>query len=152
MKIRETTLAYIYQDHHYLMLFRNKKKNDINIGKWIGVGGHLENNETLDECIIREVKEETGLIVNSLNYRGKILFVSDDLEEIMHLYLINDISGDIKECNEGQLEWIKEENLLSLEMWEGDKIFLPLLIKTNEFIKIKLFYKKDKLVKCLPWE
>jgi 8-oxo-dGTP diphosphatase len=143
---KETTLAYIYNNHHYLMLFRNKKENDINKGKWIGIGGHLEENETITDCIIREVKEETGLDVIDPLYRGKILFESDDIKEIMHLYLIKEFKGEIKECNEGELHYIHESKLLDLPMWEGDKIFLPLLINTDEFIKLHLIYKEDKLI------
>lgn len=147
MSLDVTTLGYIKNNkNEYLMLFRNKKENDINQGKWVGVGGHLENNETIHQCMIREVKEETGLDVIDLTYRGELLFLSDGYEEVMHLFLINEFKGELIPCNEGELRWIKEEELLSLNMWEGDKIFLPLLINSNEFIKLKLEYKNSKLV------
>lgn len=148
MNIDRTTLGYIKNNkNQYLMLFRNKKDNDINQGKWVGVGGHLEKDETKDQCIIREIKEETGLDVKHLNYRGELLFISDDYVEIMYLYLIDDFEGELIECNEGELKWIDKDNLLSLNMWEGDKVFLPLLIETDEFIKLKLEYKNSKLIK-----
>ena len=148
MNTDKTTLGYIKNNkNQYLMLFRNKKDNDINQGKWVGVGGHLEKDETKDQCIIREIKEETGLDVKHLNYRGELLFISDDYVEIMYLYLIDDFEGELIECNEGELKWIDKDNLLSLNMWEGDKVFLPLLIETDEFIKLKLEYKNSKLIR-----
>ena len=147
MSLDVTTLGYIKNNkNEYLMLFRNKKENDINQGKWVGVGGHLENNETIYQCMIREVKEETGLDVINLTYRGELLFLSDGYEEVMYLFLIDEFKGELIPCNEGELRWIKEEELLSLNMWEGDKIFLPLLINSNEFIKLKLEYKNSKLI------
>ena len=148
MNTDKTTLGYIKNNkNQYLMLFRNKKDNDINQGKWVGVGGHLEKDETKDQCIIREIKEETGLDVKHLNNRGELLFISDDYVEIMYLYLIDDFEGELIECNEGELKWIDKDNLLSLNMWEGDKVFLPLLIETDEFIKLKLEYKNSKLIR-----
>lgn len=152
MFVDETTLGYIYYNHQYLMLFRNKKEKDINKGKWVGVGGHLEDNETPNECIIREVKEETGLSISNPIYRGKLLFISDDYYEIMHLYLINEFKGEVVSCLEGELHWIDEKNLLSLNMWEGDKVFLPLLINTDEFIQLKLIYKDNQLVSVSSWD
>lgn len=150
--IDKTTLAYICIDDKYLMLYRNKKENDLNQGKWIGIGGHLENNETIDQCVIREIKEETNLDVIHMDYRGEILFVNDDYQEIMYLYLVDEVTGTIKECDEGTLKWIKKEELLSLNMWEGDKIFLPTLINSVEFIRLKLTYKNDKLIKVDNWD
>ena len=150
--IDKTTLGYIKQNDQYLMLFRNKKEKDINKGKWVGIGGHLENNETKDECIVREVKEETGLTVKHFTYRGELLFVSDDYMEIMYLYLIDEVEGKLIDCNEGELHYIEEKNLLSLNMWEGDKIFLPLLINTNDFIRLKLIYKNNDLVSVSEWD
>lgn len=147
MKIDKTTLGYIIKEDKVLMLYRNKKENDINQDKWVGIGGHLEKDETSFECMIRETKEETGLNVKHLIHRGEILFSSDDYEEIMYLYLIDDFDGELISCNEGDLKWIEIKNLLSLNMWEGDKIFLPLLFNSNEFIKLHLEYKNNKLIK-----
>ena len=148
----KTVLAYIKIDHQILMLFRNKKEKDINKGKWIGIGGHLEKGETKEQALLREVKEETGLTAKHFEYRGKLLFVNDDFEEIMYLYLIDSVSGDLIDCDEGELKWIKEGELMSLDMWEGDKIFLPLLLNKRDFICLKLIYKNDVFVKSEKWD
>lgn len=142
----KTVLAYIKKDDLYLMLFRNKKKSDINKQKWIGVGGHIEKGESKEEALIREIKEETGLDVIHYEYRGEILFANNDFEEIMYLFLVDSFKGELIECDEGTLAWIKKEDLMSLNMWEGDYKFLPLLINTKEFIKMELRYDGDKLV------
>ena len=142
----KTVLAYIKKDGRFLMLFRNKKNHDINKGKWIGIGGHLEENESKEQALVREIKEETGLDVNHYIYRGELLFVNNDFEEIMYLFLVDSFKGKLIECDEGTLAWIKKEDLMSLNMWEGDYKFLPLLINTNEFIKMELRYDGDKLV------
>lgn len=152
MSVKQTTLGYIYKDHQYLMLFRNKKENDINEGKWVGIGGHLEEGETPIECMIREAKEETGLEISNPIYRGEIKFTSNDYSEIMHLFLIKECKGEVIPCNEGELHWINEKDLLSLNMWEGDNIFLPLLINTDQFIKLHLFYQDDKLIEVINLE
>ena len=142
----QTVLCYLYKDHSYLMLYRNKKKNDINQGKYVGIGGHLEPHETKEEALIREVKEETGLTLHSFDYRGELIFINGDYQEVMYLYLSKDFSGTLITCDEGELKWIDEKELLSLNMWEGDKYFLQPLINTNEFIKMTLIYDKDTLV------
>ena len=142
----QTVLCYLYQNHSYLMLYRNKKKNDINQGKYVGIGGHLEPHETKEEALIREVKEETGLTLHSFDYRGELIFINGDYQEVMYLYLSKDFSGELITCDEGELKWIDEKELLSLNMWEGDKYFLEPLISTNEFIKMTLIYDKDTLV------
>ena len=142
----QTVLCYLYKDHSYLMLYRNKKKNDINQGKYVGIGGHLEPHESKEEALIREVKEETGLTLHSFNYRGELIFINGDYQEVMYLYLSKDFSGSLITCDEGELKWIDEKELLSLNMWEGDKYFLEPLINTNEFIKMTLIYDKDTLV------
>ena len=147
--MEETVLCYLEKDNQYLMLLRNKKKNDLNHNKWIGVGGHIEKGETREEALKREIKEETGLILRSFNYRGDIIFLNDDYEEIMYLYTSNDFTGDIIDCDEGELRWIKKDEILNLDLWEGDRIFLPLLINTNDFIKLKLIYSKDKLIEVV---
>jgi 8-oxo-dGTP diphosphatase len=134
------------------MLFRNKKKHDLNAAKWIGVGGHLEEGESKEEALFREVFEETGLTINSYEYRGELLFVNDDFEEIMYLYTSNNFSGKLKECDEGELHWVNKDKIMELNLWEGDKAFLPLLINTKQFIRLKLIYKQSHLVEVIKWE
>ena len=141
----KTTLCYIEQDNCYLMLYRNKKEIDINKGKWIG-GGHLEKGETPDECLIREVFEETGLTLNSFKLRGEIIFYIDDVIETSYLYTANDFSGILKECDEGILKWIPKEEVLKLSLWEADPIFLKKLMNDEPFFKLKLVYKNDILL------
>ena len=142
----KTVLCYLYKDHSYLMMYRNKKINDINHDKYIGIGGHLEKGETKEEALIREVKEETDLTLNSFKYRGELIFINGDYQEVMYLYLSDDFSGKLRECDEGELVWVNEKDLLSLNMWEGDKYFLEPLINTDSFIKMTLTYDGDKLV------
>lgn len=133
MKFRDVTLCYIVKDHKWLMLLRNKKENDINEGKWIGVGGKVEDNETVEECIIREIKEETGLNPFKVDFRGVVDFIYEfkDYEKIW-VYTCSDYDGEIKECDEGTLAWINEEDILDLDLWEGDVVFLKKLIKNND--------------------
>ena len=147
-KSQLTTICYIKKENSYLMLHRVKKENDINHDKWIGVGGHFEHGESPEDCLLREVKEETGLTLNTWSFRGIITFVYDnDPAEYMCLYESNDFSGTIKECDEGVLEWIKISDLLNLELWEGDKFFLKLM-QDNErsFFSLKLIYNKDGIL------
>ena len=148
----KTVLCYIEKDNSYLMLFRNKKKEDINKGKWIGIGGHLEQNETKEEALLREVKEETGLTLNSFIYRGEILFVNNDFKEVMYLYTSSDYSGEIIECDEGELKWISFKDIPSLNLWEGDRIFFPKLINSESIINLELYYENDKLIKVVDKE
>ena len=144
--IIDTTMIYLRKDDCYLLLFRNKKKNDINEGKWIGVGGHRESNETIDECAIREVKEETGLDVHSLSCSGEVLFVDENLKMMMYIYEITDFSGTLIECNEGDLKWIPIKDIYNYPMWEGDKLFLPKVINHEPYFKMVLTYSCDKLI------
>lgn len=149
--MRNTTLCHIEKDGRYLMLHRVKIENDMNKDKWIGIGGKFEDKESPEECNKREVYEETGLIINSAQYRGIVTFVSDEFEtEYMHIFTCNDFSGTIKECSEGELCWIEKDKITSLPIWEGDKIFLE-LIKDNcfPFFSLKLQYKGQKLVKAI---
>lgn len=145
-KISETTLAYIEKDDSFLMLLRNKKKNDINANKWIGVGGHLEPGESKEEALIREIKEETGLETIKYEYRGLIHFNYDGFSELMHLYLVSEIKGTLIECDEGTLKYIKKRDLFDLELWEGDRIFLRKLLDNDPFFELELNYLKDKLI------
>lgn len=143
----ETTLCYMKRNNEYLMLHRVKKQNDENAGKWIGVGGHLENGETPEGCVRREVFEETGLTLNSCRFRGIVDFYSDVWDdERMFLYTSDDVSGELQECNEGILKWVAEEDILSLNLWEGDRIFLSYLKKNIPLFHLALKYKGDALV------
>ena len=148
---KETVLCYIENEHQYLMLFRNKKIKDINKGKYIGIGGHIEKGESKEAALLREIKEETGLILLSYQYRGKILFQSDGLIEIMHLYTSNEFAGNLIECDEGELSWIDIDKILSLPHWEGDEYFLKKLIKNDTYFEMSLIYQNDKLIKVLDY-
>ena len=141
-----TTQIYLEKENKYLMLLRNKKEHDINEGKWIGVGGHMEKGETPLECVIREVKEETGLTLNSALLRAKIYFTSDDYDELIYQYTSSDFSGEVIECNEGVLKWVPIKDVLSLPTWEGDKYFLEPIINNEDYFEISLVYKNNKLV------
>ena len=145
----ETVLCYIEKDHKFLMLYRNKEKNDLNHGKWIGIGGHLEKGETKEEALIREIKEETGLTLLSYKHRGNIIFQNEEYEEVMYLYTSDCFIGEVRECDEGELSWVDIDKVMSLPSWEGDKVFLPLLIHTDKFISLKLRYENDHLVEVM---
>ncbi len=146
--MKQTTVCYIENDQKYLMIHRVKKENDCNKDKWIGIGGKLEYGESPFDCIRREVNEETGLILNSVRYRGIITFVSNEFgTEYMHLFSSNSFTGKINEtCDEGVLEWIKKDELKLLPMWAGDKIFLELLESEDRFFSLKLVYEGERLV------
>lgn len=147
MKSQLTTLCYLEKDNCYLMLHRISKKNDINRDKWIGVGGHFEHAESPEDCLKREIKEETGLTLNSFEFRGIVTFISDNAPaEYMCLYTSKDFSGEIIECDEGKLEWVPIDKIESLNLWEGDKIFLRLLKEKVPFFSLKLVYKNGTLV------
>ncbi len=143
--IIDTTVVYLKKDDNYLLLYRNKKKNDINHAKWIGVGGRKEANETIDECAIRETKEETGFDIHSLKCAGEVLFVDDDLYMMMYVYEITDFSGTQITCDEGELKWIPIKDIYNYPMWEGDKAFLPKLINHEPYFKMKLVYEHSEL-------
>lgn len=145
--MKETTLCYIQRDNEYLMLHRVKKENDVNKDKWIGIGGRIEEGETPEECMLREVNEETGLTLTDYRYRGIVRFRSDQYEaEDMHLYTADGFEGELSECDEGVLEWIDRDGLYDLPMWEGDKLFLGLIRTDAKFFDLVLGYEKDKLV------
>ena len=143
----QSTLCYLEKDGCYLMLHRVKKKNDINHDKWIGVGGKFEDGESPEDCMRREIAEETGLIAEKWDYRGIVTFVSDFAEtEYMHLFLVTNWSGSLRECDEGTLEWVPVGRVNELPSWEGDRIFLDLLRKKEEpFFSLKLTYEKETL-------
>ena len=145
--MRNTTLCHIENDGKYLMLHRVKKKNDLNRDKWVGIGGKFEDSESPEECNLREVYEETGLTLNSYRYCGIVTFVSDKWEtEYMHIFHSDNYSGNLKECDEGNLEWIDKAKLYELPIWQGDKIFLKLIEQKSPFFSLKLVYKGDTLV------
>lgn len=153
MKSKLTTLCYLEKNDSYLLLHRIKKQNDINKDKWIGVGGHFEDFESPDECLVREVFEETGLKLNSYQFRGIVTFVSDDsgekMYEYMCLYTSSDFSGNMIDCDEGKLEWVKKADMKKLNFWEGDYIFLDLIEKNEPFFSLKLEYKNGSLEKAI---
>ncbi|MBQ0058602.1 MAG: 8-oxo-dGTP diphosphatase [Lachnospiraceae bacterium] len=139
-----TTLCYIEQNDAYLMLHRVSKKNDPNDGKWIGVGGHFETDESPDECLLREVKEETGLTLKSFRSRGIVTFISGRTEsEYMFLFTADDFEGEMIPCNEGVLQWVPKADVPSLNLWEGDRIFLKLLLEREDFFLLKLVYDAE---------
>lgn len=142
------TLCYIENNDCYLMLHRTKKKKDVNKDKWIGVGGHAEGNETPQECLIREVKEETGLLLTSYKFRGLITFISDEYEaEMMCLFTADGYTGELITCDEGELEWVKKSEVPQLPTWEGDAQFLKLLLEDEKrFFAMKLRYEGERLV------
>lgn len=145
--MKMTTLCYPERDGKYLMLHRTKKEHDENRDKWIGVGGKFEERESPEDCMRREVLEETGLDVTDFRYRGIVTFVSDIMScEYMHLFTCTDWTGVQKECDEGDLEWIDKHHLLDLTMWEGDRIFLKLLEQEVPFFSLKLVYQGETLV------
>ena len=145
-----TTLCYIEKGDSYLMLHRVSKKHDVNKDKWIGIGGHFEENESPEECLLREAKEETGLTLTSWKFRGIVTFISEGWNtEYMCLYTADGYEGEIIPCNEGVLEWIRKEDLLKLNLWEGDKIFLKLLQENAPFFSLKLAYKGDVLTEAV---
>jgi len=141
-----TTLCYIYRDDEVLMLHRTKKENDLNHDKWIGLGGKFEDRESPEDCVLREVREETGLTLTSWRYRGIVTFVSDRYEtEFMHLFTADAFIGELTDCDEGEPAWIKKSRLDELPQWEGDRIFLKLLDENAPFFSLKLVYEGDRL-------
>ena len=149
--MKNTTLCYIKQNDKYLMLHRTKKSDDPNEGKWIGIGGHMEDGESPEECVVREVREETGLVLKEFRYRALVTFTSDLYEtEYMHLFTADIFEGAITDnCEEGELEWIESDKVMELPMWEGDRMFIPLIRDDDTgFFSMKLIYESDKLVDC----
>ena len=148
--MKNTTLCYIEQDDKYLMLHRVKKEHDENHDKWIGVGGKFEDGESPEDCLLREVKEETGLTLKTFSYRGLVTFVSDEYgTEYMHLFTATEYEGELQDCEEGELVWIPKTDVVKLNLWEGDKVFLRLLDESKEFFSLKLTYRGDTLVETV---
>ena len=142
-----TTLCYIEKEDKYLMLHRIKKQNDLNHEKWIGVGGKFELGETPEECLLREVKEETGLTLTEYKYRGIVTFISDEWgTEYMHLFTATGYEGEMITCDEGELVWVPKKEIETLNIWEGDKVFFRLLEECSNFFSLKLRYEGETLV------
>lgn len=146
-----TTLCHIEKDGKYLMLHRIKKQNDLNQDKWIGIGGKFEDEESPEQCNRREAFEETGLTLGKCDYRGIVTFVSDKwATEYMHIFTCTDFSGEIKDCDEGVLEWVDKKEIYNLPLWEGDKIFLRLIENPDTpFFSLRLEYKGETLVSAI---
>ena len=146
--MRLTTLCYIERDGCYLMLHRVKKDQDENAGKWNGIGGHMEENESPEECVLREVKEETGYTLTSYRFRGIVTFVSGDgVTEYMHLFTADGYEGEPVPCDEGELEWVPFDKIGELNLGEGDRIFFRLLSEGAPFFSLKLVYDGGSILK-----
>lgn len=129
------------------MLHRIRKKNDVNHDKWIGVGGKFEHGESPEECLLREVKEETGYTLTSWKYRGIITFVyGEDIVEYMSLYTADKYEGTQIDCDEGVLEWVDKDKISELNLWEGDRIFFRLLDERDDFFSLKLVYNTEDVL------
>lgn len=145
--ITHYTVCYIEKDDEVLMLYRNKKKNDINKGKWLGVGGHIEEGESPYECVVREIKEETGLEVKKVSARGFITFIYDGNVDYIHVFSTTEFSGKLIECDEGDLKWIKREDILNLNIWESDRYLLSKIVnKEYDYFMITSKFKNMKLI------
>lgn len=148
--MKNTSLCYIEQKGCYLLLHRTKKENDVNKDKWVGIGGKFEENESPEDCLLREVQEETGLRLTHWRYCGIVTFVSDRWEgEYMHLFHADGFAGELRDCDEGTLEWVSKEQFSALPQWEGDKIFLRLMEEKIPFFSLKLRYEGDRLVSAI---
>lgn len=149
--MRNTTLCYIEQDGKFLMMHRTKKKNDASHNKWIGVGGKCEANESPADCIIRETKEETGLNLLKPKLRGIVSFFSDQWEsEYMFIYTADCFEGIlVSDCPEGELAWVEKKDIMALSLWEGDRIFLKLLLEDADFFQLKLVYHGEQLAEAV---
>lgn len=145
-----TSLCYLERDGQYLMLHRTKKENDIHRDKWLGVGGKFERDESPEDCMRREIYEETGFTASAWCFRGIVTFVSDSAEtEYMHLFTVTDWTGEQQLCDEGELAWIEKSRLRELTLWEGDRIFLKLLEDDAPFFSLKLTYEGDRLTEAV---
>ena len=146
----QTTLCYIEREGKYLMMHRVKKQHDINKDKWVGIGGHFEPDESPEECLLRECREETGLVLTDYRLRGVITFISDRWQtEYMFLYTATGYRGKIGDCNEGTLEWIAKDKVYGLPVWEGDKIFFRLLETRSTCFSLKLRYVGEQLCEAV---
>jgi len=149
--MKNCTLCYIENENReYLMLHRVKKHQDVNQDKWIGVGGKFERDESPDECLLREVWEETGLTLINYRFRGVVTFVAAGWEtEYMYLYTADSYVGNLHDCDEGTLEWVPKSRIQELDIWEGDKIFLRLIEDDCPFFSLKLVYEGNRLTSAV---
>ena len=148
--MKNTTLCYIQRGNQYLMLHRVKKENDLNHDKWVGVGGKFEPDESPDDCLRREVLEETGLTLTRYRCRGVVTFLSDEWEgEYMYLYTADGFEGELADCDEGTLEWVDIDRVPELPLWAGDRIFFRLLRQDAPWFSLKLRYAGDTLVEAV---
>lgn len=148
--MKHTSLCYIERDEAYLLLHRVKKKQDLNRDKWVGIGGKFEENESPEDCLLREVQEETGLTLTHWRYCGIVTFVSDCWEgEYMHLFHAKEFSGTLRDCDEGVLEWVPKRVFSTLPQWAGDKIFLRLMEEEAPFFSLKLVYEGETLMQAV---
>lgn len=148
--MRATTLCYLERGGQYLMLHRVRKKNDPNHDKWIGVGGGIEEGETPEQCLLREVREETGLTLTGYEKRGVIDFISDVCEdEVMHLYTAHSWTGEMTDCDEGVLQWVDKDKVCDLPLWEGDRVFLRLIAGDAPCFRLRLEYRGDALARAV---
>ena len=144
------TLCYIEKDDKCLLIHRNKRESDGNYGKWLGIGGHFERGESPDECVLREVREETGLTLTDYAFRGVVTFVSGDWIEYMFLYTATAFEGALtNNCDEGDIQWVDRAKMPSLPMWPGDRVFLRLLDEGAPFFSLKLVYEGDALARAI---
>ena len=146
-KISKTVLCYIERNDKYLMLLRNKRKNDYNKDKWLGIGGHIMNKEDKEDALIREVKEETGLDLLDYKERGIIYFHDTNYLEIMYLYTSNSFRGFLTPCDEGTLAWIEKKEIFNLNLWDGDKYFLKEMMDTCEYFEMHLYYEDGNFIR-----
>ena len=146
MAVTESTCTYLIHNDQWLMLYRNAKNNDINHGKWLGIGGKRESCETYEECAVREIYEETGLKALKLEYQGEIFFYEEKVQsEYIRIYTCYEFSGETGKCDEGDLSWIPEEKLMDLSLWEGDRIFLARMIERQDLpFSLAFYYDKDQ--------
>ena len=150
LSMKNTTLCYLERDGKYLMLHRVKKENDMNRDKWLGIGGKFESGESPEDCALREIREETGLTVTDWEYRGIVTFVSEEFgTEWMHMFWSDSFTGTLTDCDEGELAWIGKRELLTKELWQGDRIFLELLEQRVPFFSLKLCYRGDTLTRAV---
>ena len=146
--MEKTVVCYLERDSMYLMLHRTKKKNDPNAGKWLGVGGHILEDETPDKALVRETFEETGIVLSSYSKRGIVNFYMDGIQtEKIYVYTASDFNGEITKCDEGDLVWVKKSEIFNLNLWDGDRLFLDTMMKEPVFFEYDFYYANNRLIR-----